>query len=109
MDELKAKYGDDMQKMQSEQMKLYQQVGVNPISGCIPLLLQMPFLLAMFYFFPNAIELRQEPFLWADDLSTYDAIIFLGCAYSPDQFILWQPCELVYFAHDLLYDSLHLV
>jgi YidC/Oxa1 family membrane protein insertase len=75
MDELKAKYGDDMQKMQSEQMKLYQQVGVNPLSGCIPLVLQMPFLLAMFYFFPNAIELRQESFLWADDLSTYDAII----------------------------------
>ena len=75
MDELKAKYGEDMQKMQSEQMKLYQQVGVNPLSGCIPLLLQMPFLLAMFYFFPNAIELRQESFLWADDLSTYDAII----------------------------------
>ncbi len=75
MDELKEKYGEDMQKMQSEQMKLYQQVGVNPLSGCIPLLLQMPFLLAMFYFFPNAIELRQESFLWADDLSTYDAII----------------------------------
>jgi YidC/Oxa1 family membrane protein insertase len=74
MDELKAKYGDDMQKMQSEQMKLYQQVGVNPLSGCIPLVLQMPFLLAMFYFFPNAIELRQEPFLWASDLSTYDSI-----------------------------------
>ncbi|SDM56943.1 YidC/Oxa1 family membrane protein insertase [Catalinimonas alkaloidigena] len=77
LDELKAKYGDDMQKMQAEQMKLYQQVGINPISGCIPLVLQMPFLLAMFYFFPNAIELRQEPFLWAEDLSTYDSIFNL--------------------------------
>ncbi len=75
LDEIKKKYGDDMQKAQSEQMKLYQQVGVNPLSGCIPLLLQMPILLSMFYFFPNAIELRQESFLWAEDLSTYDAII----------------------------------
>ena len=77
LDELKAQYGDDMQKMQQEQMKLYQQVGINPVAGCIPLLLQMPFLLAMFYFFPNAIHLRQEPFLWAEDLSTYDSIFNL--------------------------------
>lgn len=77
LDEIKAKYGDDMQKAQTEQMQLYQKVGINPLSGCIPLLLQMPFLIAMFYFFPNSIELRQEAFLWANDLSTYDSIINL--------------------------------
>lgn len=74
LDEIKERTGDDMQKAQAEQMKLYQQVGINPLSGCIPLLLQMPILLAVFNFFPNAIELRQESFLWAPDLSTYDSI-----------------------------------
>jgi YidC/Oxa1 family membrane protein insertase len=58
-------------------MKLYQQVGVNPLSGCIPLVLQMPILFAMFYFFPSSIELRQQGFLWADDLSTYDLVMQL--------------------------------
>lgn len=77
LDEIKAKHGDDMQKAQAEQMQLYQKVGVNPLSGCIPMLLQMPILFAMFYFFPNSIELRQESFLWANDLSTYDSIFKL--------------------------------
>lgn len=77
LDEIKAKHGDDMQKAQTEQMQLYQKVGINPLSGCIPMLLQMPILIAMFYFFPNSIELRQEAFLWAKDLSTYDSIINL--------------------------------
>ncbi len=77
LDEIKEKHGEDMAKIQSEQLKLYQQVGVNPISGCIPLLLQMPILFAMFYLFPNSIELRQESFLWAEDLSTYDSILNL--------------------------------
>ncbi len=75
LDELKEKYGDDMQKMQAEQMKLYSQVGVNPLSGCIPMLLQMPILFAMFQFIPHAVELRHRSFLWAKDLSTYDSII----------------------------------
>ena len=75
LDELKEKHGDDMAAQQKEQMQLYQKVGVNPISGCIPMVLQMPILLSMFFFFPNSIELRQEPFLWTDDLSTYDAIV----------------------------------
>jgi YidC/Oxa1 family membrane protein insertase len=75
MDEIKEKYKDDMAKSQQETMKLYSQVGVNPLSGCIPVLLQMPILFAMFYFFPESIELRQQAFLWADDLSTFDAII----------------------------------
>ncbi len=77
IDELKEKYGDDATKMQQEQMKLFSQLGVSPISGCLPLLLQMPFLFAMFFFFPNAVELRQESFLWANDLSTYDEFIKL--------------------------------
>ena len=77
LDEIKEKHGDDMQKIQQEQLKLYQQVGVNPISGCIPVLLQMPLIFAMFYLFPSSIELRQQPFLWAEDLSTYDSPIHL--------------------------------
>lgn len=80
IDELKEKYGDDPTKMQQEQMKLFGQLGVSPISGCLPLLLQMPFLFAMFFFFPNAIELRQQSFLWAHDLSTYDSILRLPFA-----------------------------
>lgn len=85
LDEIKARVGDDMQAQQAEQMKLYGQVGINPLSGCIPLLLQMPVLFAMFNFFPNSIELRQQALFWAQDLSTYDdlvswdaAIPFLG-------------------------------
>ncbi|MCC5921040.1 MAG: membrane protein insertase YidC [Cyclobacteriaceae bacterium] len=77
IDEIKEKYGDDMQKVQTAQMELYRKAGVNPLSGCVPVLLQMPILFAMFYFFPNSVELRQESFLWAADLSTYDAIINL--------------------------------
>ena len=77
LDEIKDKHGDDMQKAQAAQMELYGKVGVNPLSGCIPMLLQMPILLAMFNFFPNSIELRQAGFLWADDLSSYDSIMNL--------------------------------
>ncbi|WMN10949.1 membrane protein insertase YidC [Marivirga salinae] len=77
LDEIKEKHGGDMQKAQADQMDLYRKVGVNPLSGCIPLLLQMPILFAMFYFFPSSIELRQESFLWASDLSTYDSVLSL--------------------------------
>lgn len=77
MDALKEKIGDDQQKMQMESMKLYQETGINPLSGCIPQVLQMPILFALFQFFPNSIELRQQSFLWATDLSTYDAPIIL--------------------------------
>jgi YidC/Oxa1 family membrane protein insertase len=80
LDEIKERVGEDMTKVQQEQMKLYQQVGVNPISGCIPVLLQMPLIFAMFYLFPASIELRQQPFLWAEDLSTYDSVIRLPFA-----------------------------
>jgi len=77
LDALKEKYADDQQKFGTEQWKLYQQAGVNPLGGCLPMLLQMPILIAMYYFFPASIELRQESFLWAHDLSTYDTIFNL--------------------------------
>lgn len=81
-DAIKEKYKDDMKAAQQEQMKLFQNVGVNPLSGCIPMLAQMPIVMAMFFFFPNAIELRQESFLWAHDLSTYDSIYDFPAGFS---------------------------
>jgi YidC/Oxa1 family membrane protein insertase len=77
IDEIKARTNEDKQAFQSQQMELFRQVGVNPLSGCIPMLLQMPILISVFQFFPNAIELRQQGFLWAEDLSTYDSILQL--------------------------------
>ena len=77
IDELRAKHSDDQQKFGMEQMKLFKSAGVNPLGGCLPTLFQMPILFAMYYFFPSSIELRQESFLWADDLSTYDSIASL--------------------------------
>ncbi len=74
LDEIKERVGDDMQKMQQEQMKLYKQAGVSPLGGCLPQLIQLPILFAMFRFFPSSIELRQEKLWWANDLSTYDSI-----------------------------------
>lgn len=68
---------DDAMKKQQATMELYQKVGINPMGGCLPLLIQMPILWAMFRFFPASIELRGEGFLWADDLSTYDSIVEL--------------------------------
>jgi YidC/Oxa1 family membrane protein insertase len=72
LDELKAKHGDDQKAIQMEQMQVYKEFGINPLSGCIPVLIQMPILLAMFNFFPNAIDLRGESLWWATDLSSYD-------------------------------------
>ena len=63
--------------MQQEQMKLYSKAGVNPMGGCLPMVLQMPILFAMYRFFPSSIDLRQAGFLWADDLSTYDNVFDL--------------------------------
>jgi YidC/Oxa1 family membrane protein insertase len=74
LDELRAKIGDDQQKMGMEQMKLYRSAGVNPMGGCLPTLFMLPFLIAMYSFIPSAVEFRQKPFLWAGDLSTYDSI-----------------------------------
>ncbi len=77
IEEVNAKYPgqDNAMTRQQKTMEVYRQVGVNPMSGCLPMLLQMPFLFALFMFFPSAIELRHESFLWAKDLSTFDAII----------------------------------
>jgi YidC/Oxa1 family membrane protein insertase len=72
---IKEKIGDDTVKVQQETMKLYQQVGVSPLSGCVPMLLQMPILMSVFFLFPNMLMFRQKAFLWAKDLSTYDAPI----------------------------------
>lgn len=74
---INEKYPKQEQAMEKQKatMALYRQAGVNPMSGCIPMLLQMPILLALFSFFPSLIQLRGESFLWANDLSTYDAII----------------------------------
>ncbi|AWN81424.1 membrane protein insertase YidC [Candidatus Cardinium hertigii] len=77
LDKIKEKYGTNVQKAQMAQVTFYRELGINPLSGCIPILLQMPILLAMFNFFPNAIALRHAPFLWANDLSTYDSVIQL--------------------------------
>jgi len=79
-DALSAKFekNPDPMKKQQEQMALYRKAGVNPLSGCLPLLLQFPILIALFNFVPAAIELRQQGFLWADDLSTYDSIWTFG-------------------------------
>jgi YidC/Oxa1 family membrane protein insertase len=74
LDELKAKFGGDQQAMGVKQMELYRSAGVNPLGGCIPQLLQLPIFFALLSFFPNAIQLRQQPFLWAKDLSTFDSI-----------------------------------
>lgn len=75
--ELNEKFKKDPMKRQQETMKLYNKAGVNPLAGCVPALIQLPFLYASFQFFPAAIELRQKSFLWADDLSSYDAVLHL--------------------------------
>lgn len=78
--EIEAKYpGEDKAvERQKATMALYSKAGASPMSGCLPMLLQSPILIALFWFFPSAIELRQQSFLWADDLSTYDAVISWG-------------------------------
>jgi YidC/Oxa1 family membrane protein insertase len=80
IDELNAKYPnqEDAMKKQMEMMTLYRESGASPLSGCIPMLIQMPILLAVFRFFPSAFELRQKSFLWAEDLSSYDSIWDFG-------------------------------
>ena len=79
IDEINAKYpAEKMQERQQATMQLYQQAGVSPMSGCLPMLFQFPVLMAMFWFLPTAIELRGKSLLWADDLSTYDAVFHWG-------------------------------
>jgi YidC/Oxa1 family membrane protein insertase len=75
--EIGEKFSKDPMKKQQETMKLYNKAGVNPMAGCIPALIQIPFMYASFQFFPSAIELRQKGFLWAEDLSSFDEIVKL--------------------------------
>lgn len=91
LDEISKKYPnqDDNMKKQQEIMATYSKYGVSPMGGCLPVLIQSPIWIAMFNFVPNAIELRQQSFLWADDLSTYDDLIhwstnlpFIGTHFS---------------------------
>ncbi len=74
---LKDKYKDDAQRIQMETMKIYREYGVSPLGGCMPMVLQMPIWYALFRFFPASITFRQEPFLWATDLSSFDVIGWL--------------------------------
>ena len=80
IEKINAKYPnqEDALKKQQETMQLYSEYGVSPMGGCLPMVIQMPVFLALFFFVPNAIELRQESFLWAPDLSTYDDVINWG-------------------------------
>ncbi|MDC3352487.1 membrane protein insertase YidC, partial [Crocinitomicaceae bacterium] len=80
MDALSKKYPkkDDAMKKQQELMALYKETGVSPMAGCVPMLIQMPILFAIFRLFPAELSLRQKGFLWAEDLSTYDSIVNLG-------------------------------
>ncbi len=77
IDEINEKYKDNAMKKQQETMALYSKAGVNPMSGCVPALLQMPIFYALFMFFPSAFVLRQKSFLWAEDLSSYDTVMQL--------------------------------
>lgn len=77
MKEIQEKYEDDPQKQQKETIALYKKAGVNPLGGCLPMLLQFPILITLFYFFQNSMIIRQESFLWASDLSAPDYILSL--------------------------------
>lgn len=78
MKELEEKYADNPTELQQRKLAFYNQLGISPLGGCLPLLLQFPILISMFNFFPQSIELRQQAFLWADDLSTYDSVYDFG-------------------------------
>ena len=102
IDRIKSKFKDDLQKQQMETMKIYNEFGVNPLGGCFPLLLQMPIWIALYRFFPATIEFRQESFLWATDLTSYDvfaslpfSIPFFGDTISLFAF-LWMISTLVF-------------
>ena len=102
MEAINAKYPkeEDAMKKQQAILNLQRQAGVSPASGCLPALLQFPILIAIFRFFPASIELRQQPFLWADDLSTYDSIVefpkFLGMDHLSLFTILMTITTLIY-------------
>jgi YidC/Oxa1 family membrane protein insertase len=104
LEKIKERTGDDQQAYSAEQMKLYQQTGVNPLGGCMPMVLQMPIWFALYRFFPASIEFRQKSFLWADDLSSYDsiatfdipALTSMGLDHISLFTILWAISTLVY-------------
>ena len=77
LNEINERHAEDAMKRQQETMELYRKTGVNPMAGCLPALLQMPILYAMFRFFPSNIDLRGQSFLWADDLGAYDSLVNL--------------------------------
>ncbi len=104
---LKEKHKDDLQKQQMETMKIYREYGVNPLGGCMPMLLQMPIWYALFRFFPASITFRQEPFLWASDLSSYDVLFMLGFeipyfgAHVSLFTLLWAASTIVYSYYNM--------
>lgn len=111
LESMRAKFKDDQQKQSAEQMKLYREFGVNPLGGCMPLVLQMPIWFALYRFFPAAIEFRQASFLWATDLSSYDVIarlpfeVPLGFGSHISLFtLLWALTTLIY----TYYNSKHM-
>ena len=95
IDKLNEKYPkeEDALKKQQAMMDIYKRAGINPMGGCLPMLLQFPILWAMFRFFPASIELRQQSFLWADDLSAYDSIIDFGGFLSSETTSRCSPCS----------------
>lgn len=104
---LKEKYKDDTQKVQMETMKIYREYGVSPLGGCLPMVLQMPIWYALFRFFPASITFRQEPFLWAKDLSSYDVLFnlpfeipFFGAHVSLFT-LLWAVSTIVYTYYNM--------
>jgi YidC/Oxa1 family membrane protein insertase len=106
---LKEKFKDDAQKVQMETMKIYREYGVSPLGGCMPMVLQMPIWYALFRFFPASIGFRQEPFLWATDLSSYDVFFHLpfdlmGSSHISLFTILWAVTTLIY----TYYNSRHM-
>lgn len=111
IEKLKKKHGDDKQALQMETMKMYGDYGASPLGGCLPMVLQMPIWFALYRFFPAAITFRQADFLWANDLSSYDALIRLpfevplGFGSHISLFaILWAVTTLIY----AYYNSRHM-
>ena len=105
---MKEKFKDDQTQAQMESMKLYREFGVNPVAGCLPMVLQMPIWIALYRFFPASIEFRQESFLWATDLSSYDAPIWLPFNIPfTDQYhlslftLLWVVTTLIYTYYNM--------
>lgn len=103
LENMRSKFKDDQQKQQAETMKLYREFGVNPLGGCMPMVLQMPIWFALYRFFPASIEFRQASFLWANDLSSYDVFFRLpfeipfGFGSHISLFtILWATTTLIY-------------